>query len=77
VVVYGIEPTREQSMRVEIEAIGRRLAIGRSRMSRSLRALAASGRVHVGAVGAVAAKRVLRGLAGRSARMPQAKRIAY
>jgi ATP-binding cassette, subfamily B, bacterial CvaB/MchF/RaxB len=46
----------EQPMRTEIEAIGRRLAIGGSRMNRSLRvlarSLARSGRARVGAVAA-------------------------
>jgi ATP-binding cassette subfamily B protein RaxB len=39
-------------MRTEIQAIGRRLAIGGARMNRSLRALARSGRARVGAVAA-------------------------
>jgi ATP-binding cassette subfamily B protein RaxB len=57
----------EQPMRTEIEAIGRRLAIGRSRMNRSLLALARSSRARVGAVAARVDDK-WRDLAGRTGR---------
>jgi ATP-binding cassette subfamily B protein RaxB len=63
----------EQPMRTEIEAIGRRLAIGRSRMNRSLLALARSGRTHVGVVAARVDDK-WRSLAGRTARSIQSAR---
>jgi ATP-binding cassette, subfamily B, bacterial CvaB/MchF/RaxB len=62
----------EQPMRIEIEAIGRRLAIGRSRMNRSLLALARSGRARVGAV-AAGVDDTWRSLARRTARYIHAR----